>query len=70
MGGGGGWGAEGGAKHPFGLKEQCCPFRKLRELIQSTGEAQTAVRSSFVPNVVLLTSPRTMKYTLVVSQHR
>ena len=68
MSGGGGWGAEGGAKHPFGLKEQCCAFRKLRELIQSTGEAQTAVRSSFVPNAVLLTRPRTIKCTLVVSQ--
>ena len=71
--GGGGvgkWGAEGGVKHPFGLKEQCCAFRKLRELIQSTREVQTAVRSSLVPNAVLLTHPRTMKCTLVVSQHR
>ena len=24
----GGWGAEGGVKHPFGLKEQCCAFSK------------------------------------------
>ena len=70
VGSGGGWGAEGWVKHPFGPKEQCCAFRKLRELIQSTGEAQTAVRSSFVPNAVLLTHPRTMKCTLVVSQHR
>ena len=70
MGGGGGWGAKGGVKHPLGVKEQCCAFRKLRELIQSTGEAQTAVRSSFVPNAVLLMHPRTMKCTLVVSQHR
>ena len=70
MGGGGRWGAEGGVKHPFGLKEQCCAFRKLHELIQSTGEAQTAMRSNFVPNAVLLTRPRTMKCTLMVSQHR
>ena len=68
--GGGRVGSEGGVKHPFRLKEQCCAFRKLCELIQSTGEAQTAVRSSFVPNAVLLTCPRTMKCTLVVSQHR
>ena len=27
-GGGGGWGAEGGLKHPFGFKEQCCAFSK------------------------------------------
>ena len=27
-GGGGGWGAEGRIKHPFGLKEQCCAFSK------------------------------------------
>ena len=70
MGGGGGWGAEGGVKHPFGLNEQCSAFRKLRGLIQSTGEVQAAVRSSFVPNAVLLTRPRTMKCTLMVSQHR
>ena len=68
--GGGGWGAVGGVKHPFGLKGQCCAFSKCHELIQSTREAQTAVRSSLVPHAVLLTHPRTMKCTLVVSQHR
>ena len=51
-GGGGGWRAECRVKHPFGLKEQCCAFRKLRELIQSTREAQTAMRSSFVPSPI------------------
>ena len=70
MGGGGGWGAEGGVKHPFGLKGQCCAFCKCHELIKSTREAQTAVRSSLVPHAVLLTHPRTMKCTLAVSQHR
>ena len=70
MGGGGDWGAVGGVKHPFGLKGQCCAFSKCLELIQSTREAQTAVRSSLVPHAVLLTHPRTMKCTLVVSQHR
>ena len=70
MGGGGGWGAVGGVKHPFGLKGQCCAFSKCHELIESTREAQTAVRSSLVPHAVLLTHPRTMKCTLVVSQHR
>ena len=70
VGGGGGWGAEGGVNHPFGLKGQCCAFSKCHELIQSTREAQTAVRSSLVPHAVLLTHPRTMKCTLVVSQHR
>ena len=70
MGGGGGWGAEGGVKHSFGLKGQCCAFSKCHELIQSTREAQTAMRSSLVPHPVLLTHPRTMKCTLVVSQHR
>ena len=68
--GGGGWGAEGGAKHPFGLKGQRCAFSKCHELIQSTREAQTAVSSSLVPHAVLLTHPRTMKCTLVVSQHQ
>ena len=24
----GGWGAKGGVKHHFGLKEQCCAFSK------------------------------------------
>ena len=70
MGGGGGWGAIGRVKHPLGLKGQCCAFSKCHELIQSTREAQTAVRSSLVPHAVLLTHPRTMKCTLVVSQHR
>ena len=28
VGGGGGWVAEGGVKHPFGLKEQCFAFSK------------------------------------------
>ena len=70
MGGGGGWGAEGGVKHPFRLKGQCCAFTKWHERIQSTREAQTAVRSSLVPHAVLLTHPRTMKCTLVVSQHQ
>ena len=70
VGGGGGWGAEGGVKHPFGLKGQCCAFSKWHERIQSTREAQTVVRSSLVPHAVLLTHPRTMKCTLVVSQHR
>ena len=40
VGGGGGWGAEGRVKHQFGLKEQCCAFSKLYELIQSTREAR------------------------------
>ena len=66
----GGWGAKGGVKHPFGLKGQCCAFSKCHERIQSTREVQTAVRSSLVPHAVLLTHPRTMKCTLVVSQHR
>ena len=70
MGSGGGWGAKGGVKHPFGIKGQCCAFSKWHELIQSTREAQTAVRSSLVPHAVLLTYPRTIKCTLVVSQHR
>ena len=67
---GGGWGAEGGVKHPFGFKGQSCAFSKCHELIQTTREAQTAVRSSLVPHAVLLTHPRTMNCTLVVSQHR
>ena len=54
----------------FRLKGQCCAFSKCHELIQSTREAQTAVRSSLVPHAVPLTHPRTMKCTLVVSQHR
>ena len=70
MGCGGGWGAEGGVKHPFGLKGQCCAFSKCHELIQSTREAQTAVRSSLVSHAVLSTYPRIMKCTLVGSQHR
>ena len=43
---------------------------KCLERMQSTREAQTAVRSSLVSHAVLLTHPRTMKCTLVVSQHR
>ena len=56
--------------HPFGLKGQWFAFSKWHEQIKSTREAQTAMRSSLVPHAVLLTHPRTMKCTLVVSQHR
>ena len=55
---GGRLGAEGGLKHPFGPKGQSCAFSKCHELIQTTREAQTAVRSSLVPHAVLLTHPR------------
>ena len=44
--GGCGCGAKGGLKHPFRLKEQSRAFSKRHELIQSTRDAQTAVRSS------------------------
>ena len=70
MGVGGRWGVEGGVKHPFRLKEQCCAFNKGRELVKSTREAQIAVRSSLVPHAVLLMRPRTMTCTFMVLQHR
>ena len=70
MGGGGGWGAEGGVKHPFGLKEQCCASNKRGEVLKSTRETQTAVRSSLVPHAALLMRPRTMTCAFVVLQHR
>ena len=63
MGGGGGWEAEGGLKHPFGLKEQCCTFSMGHKLIQSTRETKTALRSSFVPHAILLKPSRAMKCT-------
>ena len=66
----GGWGAGGRVKHPFGLKGQSCAFSKCHELIKTTREAQTTVRSSLVPHAALLTHPRTMNCSLVVSQHR
>ena len=57
-------------KLPLRLKEQCCAFSLRHKLIQSTKEAKTGVRSSLVPHTVLLMPLRTMKCTLVVSQHR
>ena len=51
-GGGGGWEAEGGLKHPLGLKEQCYTFSMGHKLIQSTREAKTVVRSSLVPHAM------------------
>ena len=42
------WEAEGGYKQPFGLKEQCCAFSMGHKLIQSSGLAKTAARSSLV----------------------
>ena len=57
-------------KQPLRLKEQCCAFSLWHKLIQSTKEAKTGVRSSLVPHTVLLMPLRTMKCTLVVSQHR
>ena len=40
MGGGGGWGAKGGVKHQFGLKEQCFAFSMQHKLLQSTKGGQ------------------------------
>ena len=51
-GGRGRWEAEGGLKQPFGFKQQCCVFSMGLELVQSTGWAKTAVRSSLVPHAV------------------
>ena len=65
-GGRGGWEAEGGLKQPFGLKQQCCALSMGHRLVESTGEAKTAVRSSLVPHAVLLMPSRAMKCTLVV----
>ena len=59
----GGWGAEGGLKHPFGLKEHSCAFsmgvKMGHKLIQSTREAKTA-RSSLVPNAAQLKDNKTV----------
>ena len=52
--GGGGWEAEGGLKQPFELKQQCCVLSMGPALVQSTGWAMAAVRSSLVPHAVLL----------------
>ena len=51
-GGWGGWEAEGWLKQRFRLKQQCCAFSMGPELVQSTGWAKTAVRSSLVPHAV------------------
>ena len=70
-GGGSGWEAEGGLKQPFGLKQQCRAFSMGQELVQSTGWAKTAVRSSLVPHdAVLLMLLRAEKCILVVLQHQ
>ena len=68
VGGGGGWGAEGRVKQPFGLKEQSYAFSISHELIQSVGEDKTAVRSSLVPHAVLLMPLKAKKCILVVQQ--
>ena len=65
----GGWEAEGGLKQPFELKQQCCAFSILHEMIQSSGEAKIAVRSSLVPHAVLLMPLRAEKCILMVQQH-
>ena len=53
VGSGGRWEAEDGLKQPLGLKQHCCAFSLVPELVQSTGWAKTAVRSSLVPHAVL-----------------
>ena len=68
-GGGGGWEAEGGLKQPFGLKQQCCALSMGPELVQSTGGTKIAIRSSLVPNPVLLMPLRAEKCILVVLKH-
>ena len=65
-GGGGGWEAKGRLKQPFGLEQQCCAFSMGPELVQSTGWAKTAIRSSLVPHAVLLMPHRAEKCTLMV----
>ena len=69
-GGGGEWEAEGGLKQPFGFEQQCCALSMGPELVQSTGGAKTAVRSSLVPHAVLLVPFRAKKCILVVLQHQ
>ena len=70
MGGGGGrWEVKGGLKQPFGLKKQCCAFSMGPKLVQSTGWAMAAVRSSLVPHAVLLMPLRSEKCILVVLQY-
>ena len=59
--GGSWWGAVGWLKHQFRLKEQCCTFSMGHKLIQSTREAKTAVRSSFVPHAILIKPPGAME---------
>ena len=68
-GGGGRWEAEDGLKQPFELKHQCWPFSMGPELVQSTGWAKTAVRSSLIPHAVLLMPLRAEKCIFVVLQH-
>ena len=67
VGGGGGCGAEGRVKHS---KSGAVPsVSDINWYVQSTREAQTAVRTSLVPYAVLLMLPRTMTCTFVVLQH-
>ena len=61
-----GWEAKGGLKQPFGLEQQCYAFSMGPELIQSTGWAKTAVKSSLVPHAVPLMPLRAKKCILVV----
>ena len=70
VGGGGRWEAEDRLKQPFGLKQQCCALSMGPELVQSTGWAMAAVRSSLVPHAVLLMPLRAEKCILAVLQHR
>ena len=60
------WGAIGRVKKPFGLKQHCCAFSLLYKLIQSSREAQTAVKNSLVPHAVLLKPLGAMKCIFVV----
>ena len=69
-GGRGGWEAEGGLKQPFGLKQQCCALSMGSALVQSTGWAMAALRSSLVPHAVLLMHLGAEKCILMVQQHR
>ena len=72
IGGGQEAGMGGKPKQPFGLKQQCCTFSFSMgsELVQSTGWAKTAIRSSLVPHAVLLMPLRAEKCILMVLQHR
>ena len=65
VGGGDGWGAEGGFFHTFEQKSSHCVFIEMHRQPQFTCQAGMVADSSLTPSVALLVRPRGITHSIV-----